>query len=245
MCWSIEASAGLAVVGTLGAVYSYKRGDSSLLWVPLVFFSGMELLQALSYPVIGQCFSQQNQILTFLSYIHIALQPFFMNAIFLYFIPKGVRCRIMLPVFTLCFAAAVVMLVRVYPFAWTQMCQIGEMLCGTQMCSVKGTWHIAWSMPLNNILPHVYAYAWTVFLLPLLYGSWRAVLFATISGPFLAYLTTRDVNEQPAVWCFFSVALLLIVVFTRISDKLQVKSFFWWPKSWLSEHDTRLMRAKK
>jgi hypothetical protein len=228
MCWSLEASAGLAVVGTVGAVYAYRRGDSNLLWIPLLYFAGMELLQALSYPVIGNCMSSQNQLLTLLSYIHIAFQPFFVNAIFLYFIPKEVRQRVIVPVFIFCAAAALVMLVRLYPFPWAGMCEMGQILCGPQMCSVWGSWHIAWSLPLNDLLPHTYAYALAAFVLPLVYGSWRAVLFAVVTGPFLAYLSTSNVNEQPAIWCLFSVALVIVTVFTPLKNALKTKSYFTW-----------------
>src|SRR3989344_6686693 len=110
MCWSLEASAGLAVIGSTAAIYSYRRGDSGLLWLPLLYFAGMEVLQALSYPVLNECALPQNQLLTFLSYLHIVFQPFFFNALYMYFIPKGVRQRIQPFVYAFCFMIAVVML---------------------------------------------------------------------------------------------------------------------------------------
>ena len=239
MCWSLEVSAGLAVVGIAGAIYSYRKGDSSLLWIPLAYFAGMELLQALSYPVIDNCSSTQNQMLTLLSYFHIAFQPFFFNAIYMYFIPKGVRHRIQPFVYAFCFAVVIIMLTRIYPIDGITQCQLGSTLCGPQLCSVSGTWHLAWSLPLNNALPYVPAYALAVFVLPLLYGSWKAVIFGVLSGPVLAYLTTSNVNEQPAVWCLFSVALLIIVVFTKLRDMLHVHTFIWWPKSWTHGHQPK------
>jgi hypothetical protein len=199
----------------------------------------MEVLQALSYPVLGQCTSPQNQLLTLLSYLHIAFQPFFFNAIYMYFIPKGVRQRIQPFVYAFCFAIAIVMLVRVYPFEWASQCQLGYALCGTQFCSAAGSWHLAWTLPLNDLLPFLPAYALAVFILPLLYGSWRAVAFSFIAGPVLAYLTTANVNEQPAVWCLFSVALLVLVLFTKLRDKLVVKEFFLWPKKWIKGHQSK------
>ncbi|MEN9390489.1 MAG: hypothetical protein RLZZ283_589 [Candidatus Parcubacteria bacterium] len=232
MCWSLEASAGLAIVGAAATIYSYRRGDSSLLWVPLAYFVGMEVLQALSYPVINNCTSTQNQLLTLLSYFHIAFQPFFFNALYMYFIPKGVRQRILPWVYAFCFAMAVIMLVRVYPIDGIAQCQVGSYLCGSELCTLTGSWHLAWSVPLNDALPYVPAYALAVFILPLLYGSWKGVIFSVVTGPILSFLTTSNVNEQPAVWCLFSVAFLFLIFFTRLRDYLHVRSFFWWPKSW-------------
>jgi len=45
------------------------------------------------------------------------------------------------------------MLVKMYPFAWAGDCHIGiEGFCGPAVCSVSGSWHIAWQMPLNGIM---------------------------------------------------------------------------------------------
>ncbi|MEK7530903.1 MAG: DUF5765 domain-containing protein [Patescibacteria group bacterium] len=232
MCWSVEASAGLAIVGVAATIYSYRRGDPSLLWIPLAYFAGMEILQTLSYPVIDNCTSSQNQMLTLLSYFHIAFQPFFFNALYMYFIPKGVRQRILPWVFVFCFALAVIMLVRIYPIDGLAQCQAGSYLCGRELCTFTGSWHLAWSVPLNDALPYVPAFALGVFVLPLLYGSWKGVMFTVITGPILSFLTTSNPNEQPAIWCLFSIAFLFILLFTKLRNLMHVRSFFWWPKSW-------------
>ena len=77
MCWSGEASATLAAVGFGTAYYVANKGESKELWVPLVYFALMELLQAGTYVYIDECDKPQNQLLTFFGYIHIVFQPFF------------------------------------------------------------------------------------------------------------------------------------------------------------------------
>ncbi|WP_457648129.1 DUF5765 domain-containing protein [Profundibacter sp.] len=54
----------------------------------------MEWIQALPYPVTGQCGAPENKVLSITSFIHIALQPFFFNLLALYFIPDGIHRRI-------------------------------------------------------------------------------------------------------------------------------------------------------
>jgi len=91
MCWSGEASAVLATIGLGTAVYVAKKGESKELYIPLVYFALMELLQAFTYVYIDLCGNLNNQILTLFGYVHIAFQPFFVNMIAMYFIPKKLK----------------------------------------------------------------------------------------------------------------------------------------------------------
>lgn len=203
----------------------------------------MEALQAYTYSVINQCALPSNQVATLLGYLHIAFQPFFANMVGMYFIPAKVKEKISIFVFTACACAALIFLIQIYPFEWAGLCEVGHMLCGKKLCSVSGNWHIAWDVPTNNLSWNIFgltsewryssiAYGTTVFLMPILYGSWRMTLYHIMLGPVLAVLSTGNVNEQAAVWCLLSIGLLLIVVKTRIRTFLYVKSWFLWPRSW-------------
>src|SRR5437763_17098815 len=112
MCWSGEASAVLATAGIGTTVYAAYGKEPAAIWVPLGYFSLMELLQAFTYSVIDQCGLPSNQIATLLGYLHIAFQPFFINAVSMHFIPDQVRARIALVVYSLCLAYTVFMLLE-------------------------------------------------------------------------------------------------------------------------------------
>ena len=94
MCWSGEASTVLATIGLSSTVYFYFKKESPTLCAALGFFSLMEALQAYTYTVIDDCSNPGNQVATLLGYMHIAFQPFFINAVSLYFIPEAVRNKI-------------------------------------------------------------------------------------------------------------------------------------------------------
>ncbi|BCG65992.1 MAG: hypothetical protein methR_P3864 [Methyloprofundus sp.] len=240
MCWSGEASGVLAAVGLGTAAYVALKGESKELWIPLTYFALMELLQAATYVYIDDCSSPQNQILTLFGYLHIAFQPFFVNMVAMYFIPESVKLRIRTAVYTLCAVAALAMIVKMFPFAWAGLCNIGqEGFCGEEICSVSGAWHIAWQMPLNGIMSapvswlpgfewglHGFIYILIAFYLPLMYGSWRFVGFHYLIGPLIADLTTDDPNEFSAVWCLFSIALCVSVIKSPIRKYLHVQK---WP----------------
>jgi hypothetical protein len=77
---------------------------------------------------------------------------------------------------------------------------------------------------------HVFAYGLAAFYLPIMYGSWRFVVFHYLIGPFISDVTTDDPNEYAAVWCLFSIALCVSVIKTPIRKYLHVKKWFYYPK---------------
>ncbi len=236
MCWSGEASTALAGVGVAGAAWAAYKKEPFSLWGTLGYFALMEALQAYTYTVINQCSLPSNQIATLLGYLHIAFQPFFINAISLYFIPKNIAERLYKPVFGLCFVSAIFMMIQVYPFDWAGSCNPERTLCAARLCSVSGNWHIAWEVPANGIgnwmfqhhLTGYFTYSFVAFALPLLYGSWRFTLYHFLMGPFMARMLTNNLNEAPAVWCLLSIGFLLIVIKTPVRSILFVRSNFLW-----------------
>jgi Family of unknown function (DUF5765) len=193
MCWSGEASAVLAGIGLATTVYAAYKKEDPRLYAALGYFSLMEMLQAFTYSVIDECSLPSNQIATILGYLHIAFQPFFINLMSMYFIPDRIRKKIEMPVYTLCFFSAVIMIIQLYPFEWAGLCAIGHNMCAADLCSVRGNWHIAWNVPANGIMNWVVQYPWTSFLsmyptymivgiiLPFLYGSWRFTIYRSAS----------------------------------------------------------------
>jgi hypothetical protein len=247
MCWSGEASAVLATIGIGTTLYAAYKGEPKVLWITLGYFSLMELLQAFTYAYINDCAAPENQIATLFGYLHIAFQPFFINALSMFFIADAVRRKIELPVYTLCFISTIIMLIQLYPFPgeWAGQCDIGtQPMCAETLCSVDGNWHIAWDVPVNgtfnflaglDFIPiyqgYYPSYFFVAFLLPIFYGSWRFTLYHIAFGPMLSYALTDNPNEWPAVWCLLSIAILLIVVKTPVREYLHVRRWIFWPKS--------------
>jgi hypothetical protein len=239
MCWSGEASASLAMTGFISTAYFYQKGESKVLCTALLYFTLMELLQAYTYTVIDQCFNPRNQIATLLGYMHIAFQPFFINAVAMHFIPEKWKNQISHGVYGLCFIAAMIFMLRIYPFSWASYCYektyyflahsgygFTMPFCGKEICSTSGDWHIAWAIPANGSIEMANAYIYAAFLLPLLYGSWKLVLYHVLTGPLLAFLTTDNMNEWAAVWCLYSIGLLLLLIKTPIRHYLYVTDWY-------------------
>lgn len=258
MCWSGEASAMLATTGFVSTAYFYRKGESKTLCAALAYFSLMELLQAYTYSVIDECLNPRNQIATFLGYMHIAFQPFFINAVALHFIPQNVRRRIAPAVYMFCFAAATIFMMRIYPFKWASYCfdrfyqflpgmniKYSMPFCGREICSTSGQWHIAWAIPANGSILMANSYIYAAFILPLLYGSWKLVAYHVFTGPLLAFMTTNNMNEWAAVWCLYSIGLLLLLIKTPIRKYLHVSSWYGYHyPTFLSQEEITLKPAK-
>lgn len=116
MCWSGEASGVLAAAGFGMTAYLYHSGEKKALWLTLFYFTLMELLQALTYIYINQCNVPMNKILTFLGYIHLAFQPFFINMVGMYFIPKDIKEKISKYVYACCWITVGCFLLKAYPY---------------------------------------------------------------------------------------------------------------------------------
>jgi hypothetical protein len=245
MCWNGQASAVLATVGLGTTAYAAYKKEPVVLWTSLGYFSLMELLQAFTYSVIDQCSLPSNQVATLLGYLHIAFQPFFINAVALHFIPDEVRLKLQPSVYALCLVSTVVMIIQLYPFEWAGHCDPNSTLCGARMCSVRGNWHIAWEVPTNGLgngiggsrMHGFPTYSIAVFLVPVLYGSWRCTLFQWLAGPLLAEQTTNNINEWPAVWCLLSIGLLTLTLKSPLRRLMYVRNWWLWRSTWRRQPD--------
>jgi len=85
MCFNQKYSAAFAVLGAMAtALIWFKKGvGHNLLYVPLMFYTFMEILQTVQYNYVNAC-DGINRALTEVSYILILVQPVMWNLIFLY-----------------------------------------------------------------------------------------------------------------------------------------------------------------
>lgn len=220
MCWSATASVAMVAVGATATVLSARRRETPAIPVTFAYFTAMEGLQALSYPFTDQCGAPEGQTLALLSYLHIAFQPFFANAFAMAILAHRVAPGMRVAAFSACAVSAVTMLLQLYPFPWAGLCPLGAALCGRELCVVSGEWHLGWTIPYNNLVPPIGpvfdftlvfpTYFLAVFVVPLFYGAWRITLFHALFGPILARSLTSNVNEFPAIWCLFSVGIIVV-----------------------------------
>ncbi|MBN8291578.1 hypothetical protein JI664_06360 [Rhodobacter sp. NTK016B] len=222
MCWTMGVSAAMVALGGAGTVVTARRKDPLAIPVTLGYFTLMEALQVAGYAVIDQCGTPVNETVTWLSVMHIVFQPLFINAFAMALVARPVSNMMKVWVFSLCAASSVLMLMQLYPFEWAGACAPGSQLCAERLCTVSGDWHQAWDVPYNGLLVPLEqatgthwgfpSYMLVAFALPLVYGAWRLVIFHLLAGPVAAGLLTSNPNEVPAIWCLFSIVIVLVAL---------------------------------
>lgn len=206
-------------------------------------FALMEALQVWGYLVLDQCGAAANRSVTIASYLHIAVQPYFINAFSMEFVPASIKRRVRWWIYSACTMSTAVMLVQIMPIPALGSCLPGTSLCAQQWCTVAGDWHIAWDVPYNGLMvpverhfgiyPGFPTYMVAAFLLPLLYGAWRFVVVHAVAGLILAPGLTTNPNEMPAIWCLFSIAILLIGLNKVVRKKVSTER--WWGRRLFGE----------
>lgn len=220
MCWGLSATAVMVAGGVVATAVTIRQRRPAAIPITISYFTLMEALQIVGYLTIDQCGLPVNQAVAFLSVVHIIFQPFFINAFAMELIPSKLRLRVRSIVYGACGLSAAIMLLQLYPFEWAGVCRPGSTLCGPALCTVSGEWHIGWEVPFNGmarmfeqiINMHVAfpSYALAAFVLPVLYGAWRFVLFHLLVGPILALQLSDNPNEWPAIWCLLSIGIVIL-----------------------------------
>jgi hypothetical protein len=218
MCWSAEVSLVMVGAGGAATAVSVARGDPKAVWFAIGYFTVMEALQAAGYAVVDQCGTPANRGIALLSYLHIAFQPLVINAFAMALAPRALTPRLRRAMLALAALATASLLIRLVPLDALGRCIPGDVLCSDRFCVVSGKWHIGWEIPLNGLPGRLGLstpfpdYLLAVFALPALYGAWRFALFHALAGPILAGFLTDNPLEMPAIWCLFSIGIILVVL---------------------------------
>ncbi|MBF0440375.1 MAG: hypothetical protein HQK54_00570 [Oligoflexales bacterium] len=221
MCFNMGWSVASAAVGLFSSGYMKKQGAPKSLYIPIGYFSTMEVLQALQYTVINQCENQFNIALTYLSYLHISFQPVMWLFFYSFFATEKQREIIMGPFARIAIICGILFLTRLYhndnapPNLGLSACTEG-FFCAAQTCSIKGTYHVAWNLVLKKasfLAPDFFTYLLIFFIFPLTVGFWIIPLIFFILGPILVVVLFRDClpNEIAAIWCLLAVPQFILV----------------------------------
>mmetsp|Transcript_65900 Transcript_65900/g.155673 ORF Transcript_65900/g.155673 Transcript_65900/m.155673 type:complete len:131 (-) Transcript_65900:52-444(-) len=95
-----------------------------------------------------------------------------------------------------------------------------EWLRGEKLCTFRGNYHLAWSVPMADpsyVIPGAAIHSFLMFA-PFfaLYEKPGMVIqgvFLFACGPYLASLITPNLMEQASIWCFFSIAQISTMLF--------------------------------
>lgn len=223
-------SALFAGLGLFCSWWIYSRTNNSGLASGVFFFFTMEFLQVLQYFVIAPnidsplCDSYINKFLTVAGFLHICLQPYFTHVINASLTKNAKYLDKYVVIKRLSLLGGAMLFAR-FLLAYQWETQLGnqqstEWLRGQKLCTYKGNYHLAWSVPMADptyVIPGAAIHSFMMFA-PFfaLYEKRGMVIqgvFLFMCGPFMAGLITPNLMEQASVWCFFSIAQIAIMLF--------------------------------
>lgn len=230
MCFSQEISLLMALVGLAGG---WRMGGVATdAGRSVLFFALMEFLQFLQHFYIDQCGHPVNEALTAVGMVHIALQPYFVTLFYLGTEARGTDAGRRSAALRTALAFAPLYLLRfvLVRMGWEGTRELPadweEPLCSTRMCTFSGERHLAWTFdlaPPNYFLPHIGMHGFLFFVMPVVaLGAWRIPLVLLATGPVATWFLTQNRHERPAIWCYFSIAQLIVTYFYATWNRVRV-----------------------
>jgi len=245
-------SASFATIGLLTSWWIWTRTHNVGLASGVFFFFTMEFLQAVQYFFIAPaldspiCDTFMNKALTVAGLAHICLQPYFTHVInaSLTRNPKYLDKYVVIK--RLCLIGGAMLFGRfLLAYQWPDT--LGdrtstEWLQGQKLCTYKGNYHLAWSIPFADptyTIPGVGIHSFLMFA-PFfaMYEKKGMVvqgIFLFAFGPLMAGWITSNLMEQASIWCFFSIAQICTMLFC-IRETLVVSQSNGTHKSLLHRH---------
>lgn len=238
MCFSQSSSFAFAGIGLFASWWIYSRTNNMKLASGVFFFFTMELLQGFQYFVIAEnrqdplCSTFINQFLTVLGFAHICLQPYFCHIINSSLTKSERYLWQYKVVLRLCLIAGAWLFSRfllayfqapmtsnefdgsgsAFPYLTGAPKESTEWLRGEKLCTFKGKYHLAWSVPMADptyFVPSAQIHSFMMyapfFALYEKKGMLVQGLFLLTTGPILAAAITPNLMEQASIWCFFSI----------------------------------------
>ena len=209
MCFSENMSLFFGLTGILSSLYFLKKNIYTSIGIG--YFALMEIIQYFQYKVIDQCKNKYNILLTKIGYIHICFQPLFFNILLFAFTKKKNFSFLYIS-----FIAGILLASRLFFVGEKELCDTNnEPICGKKTCSITGKKHIAWNVKLRApgkgyLTPSIGLHAFLFFVPVLTTLELKPILVALLTSPLPTYFMTDNIHEQPAIWCFTSIAQILL-----------------------------------
>lgn len=184
------------------------------LWVPMIYYTLMELLQFVQYFYLAdseeQCGQPMNEFLTIIGWLHISFQPVFSTIHFSFSVTKKehqyIMDRMVLPLAII----AGIFLSSKLIMPDIALCDPNvNAMCSTATCTLMGNVHLKWHLKLrgaNYFTPSTFLHAFMMFAPPLVLKNWFGFLSLLLTGPLMAYFVSGGGNaEWASIWCYVSV----------------------------------------
>ena len=209
MCFSEKISLLIGLIGLSSSIYLYNINKYASIGIG--YFALMEILQYFQYKYINKCNNNYNKLLTIIGYLHICFQPLFVNIWLFAFTKNPNYTFIYLSLF-----AGFLLASRILFVSDEEICDTNnEPLCGYNTCSFSGKRHIAWNVRLRAPGKHwftpsigLHFFLWVIPVITTF--QYKPIIAMILTGPYISYLLTNNIHEQPAIWCYTVIGQMII-----------------------------------
>jgi len=211
-------SGSLALLGCTVSGILYNQGRKWSLYIPILYFTFMEILQYFSYFALEKNNKKLLKILTIITFIHIVFQPLFVNLWYSNYIPHNKQSQSLI-VLQLCIVAGVLYLPRldmISSFKNNLSCNVlAEEMCGATTLIQQGKTHMQYLFKMkapSYLTPSSFIHFFLMFIPALFLNVEMIPYLCTFIGWIMSYFLSNK-KEMAAVWCTFSVPSMLISLF--------------------------------
>ena len=242
MCYDPVMSLFFATGGFITSYWLKLKRATPYLYMPVVYFSIMEIFQTIQYFSITYELYTLNKHVTTLSYIHICFQPIFFN-MFQYGYSNKYTNTYHFVVYPLCFIGGLGMIMRLrninifydnfYEY-WLNKHIINGCYCDNYVDYFESTRtiafigkedHVGWEVNLHKPLYVSYGmniHWFLTFMLPTVVE--RTITIPTILylvGLFTSHVLSDNLHVQPALWCLIHIPLMILAIYNNYNKKIK------------------------
>jgi uncharacterized membrane protein len=191
----------------------------------LLFYTIMEFLQSIQYSYVNQCANRMNNMLSEIAYVLVIVQPLMWN---LFYYINSVECD--KKIFTVGMVLSVIWIVintlaRILYKPENGMTKDHSLFASDISCTKSGRTHLFWEWPSANfkdISANYLTYLLIWFVPAFVSNRFRIAsivlfLFACIGALVSIYVDDRRII--PAVWCYISVPMVIVLIFYMILEE--------------------------
>ena len=234
MCFSQNASLGMAILGAISTIPIYKYINFKAAFC-IFYFTLMQIIHYIGYTVIDDCNNKTNQLMSILNFYHICFQgPVWLIGwlgVFEKFnVVKPLHLKFMPILISMALITSILMALRRFEWIPTvtdenkilkKNSKINDNITGAlqgKLCSKSGKHHIKFRLPLTNepayYTPNLFTHFLFFFIPLLLFNNTTRIIsiITWVSGIIIptVYLNIGT-SEAATVWCFLSIIQLLIM----------------------------------
>lgn len=241
MCFTKEMTLAYGLIlTTLGFIL--MRSSIPLVrnsYILAFYFALMEWLQFFGYVCLEQKWSQEtNQLITFLTWIQIAFQPLvvtyaLLNNTMLKDEKRSKTLKWREQDYIIFRYTLVGVFLDFSMLRWDGYESLDNIETrwhkGQNLSLYQGPYHIGWTFPMESPTYelsgfHHFFYMFMPYFVELEPEKMVGGIFLYLTGPFLSKeLCENDLNSVGAIWCFSSVAQVVLPVFMDLADAYKVK----------------------